>query len=372
MRSKVFKIIKNIVCSALFLSILSSVLCYFSYFFRFEENEKATEIIKGFYALDENTTDIVFIGGSSFYRAVSAPKLYNDFGYTSYIFAAPSFYFDAAESIIRSVRRTQNPSLYVLDIRRFYKRAMWEITGETEPIEKQRSRMSYIVNNMPLSPERAMLIHKFYNEKVGAKEIEWQFDYLRTHNNWKERTPEDFKNFLKETLNYKTINKHPYYGTISCSTVVHFDDIDLSQYKMTATISDELLEPLNETLDYIRKNNLNVLFMSPPYPISEKYYAYEKFVGEYLEARGFNFLSGNEKANEIGVDFYTDFYDDEHVNALGSEKFTTYLGNYIKQNYDIKNVALTESQQKDWERAYNEWNSNVLKPYLEKILKKCE
>ena len=50
----------------------------------------------------------------------------------------------------------------------------------------------------------------------------------------------------------------------------------------------------------------------------------------------------------MNVDFDTDFYNYLHMNIYGAEKYTKFLSEYIKENYNL------EDRRKD--KNYSEWN----------------
>jgi len=54
-----------------------------------------------------------------------------------------------------------------------------------------------------------------------------------------------------------------------------------------------------------------------------------------VQSYGYEFLNLNDSYEEMGIDFSTDFYNAYHVNVGGAEKYTSYLGKYISDNYDL-------------------------------------
>ncbi len=331
-------------------------------------------LVKGFYALEEDTTDVMFIGGSGFYRSVSPPLMYTEQGFTSYNFCSAAFLFDSALLMVKEAEKKQHPSLYVIDIRRFYKEVKKDISGENDEddnIEKQKSHMSYVINNMPLSLNRAKQIHEFFGKKLGTNEFEWQFDYMRTHNNWKELTAGDISEFFTEMFNFKEYNAAAYNGIICGPWHTAFKRVEIEKFNKKVILERDSLALLDEFTDYVKKHKLNVLFCVPPYIVSEENYAYERYLQDYLEAQGFNFLNGNEMADLIGIDYATDFYDENHLNAMGCLKFSPSLASYISENYNLEKKEMTPEQQKDWEEMYTDWNALAQK-YVKKIIKDCE
>ena len=73
-------------------------------------------------------------------------------------------------------------------------------------------------------------------------------------------------------------------------------------------------------------------------------------VGEY----GYDFMDLDKSYAQIGIDDATDFSDGEHMNVNGMEKFTTYLGQYIVDNYDVarSDSGYTDDIKADWDACY--------------------
>ena len=76
--------------------------------------------------------------------------------------------------------------------------------------------------------------------------------------------------------------------------------------------------------------------MATPWQVTEEEYQKDNYIKRIVEEAGFRFLDGNYYAEEMGLEYNVDFYNPKHTNAIGAAKFTTYLGNYIREHYDIK------------------------------------
>ena len=73
-----------------------------------------------------------------------------------------------------------------------------------------------------------------------------------------------------------------------------------------------------------------------------------RIAGEY----GDLFLDGNKLVDEIGVDYQVDNADDVgHLNYLGNQKYTKYLGTYIKEHYTVSDRRA--------DAAYESWQKNA-------------
>ena len=96
------------------------------------------------------------------------------------------------------------------------------------------------------------------------------------------------------------------------------------------------------------------MFLSTPYSTNIDYWKVENALAEYVENKGFDYLNCNLHYDDIGIDFNTDYYDDRHTNALGAQKFTKYIGNYLVDKYNLKTSA-NKSTRENFDKAYDEW-----------------
>ena len=372
MKKKVFDIIKKIVASAVFLSILFTVLVQMSYLFRYEEKEKSVEILNHFYAEDKNTVDVAFVGSSGIYRFFIPALMHHETGITSAMYAYPAFPFEVTKFAIDEFEKTQSPKLYVVEIRRLYSELNYAESGNKKDlITTKLHHISGMLSGMPVSLNRAGVINKTITKYTDDNELDWQFEYMRTHYNWKDLKLNDIivylnNHFLKRD-EYKEQNKNKYKVSRMATGVEPMKKPDLSSFTAERTMSKEDLEPLDELLDYISKKNLNVLFITTPFPISETANAYETFVQNYLAEKGIPYLDCNEYYDEIGLDFSTDFYDNKHTNLAGSIKFTKFISSYIAEHFNLQPTELNEKMKGEWTNAYTLWNDEIAIPGLKKI-----
>ena len=57
---------------------------------------------------------------------------------------------------------------------------------------------------------------------------------------------------------------------------------------------------------------------------------------EYIASKGYDYLNMNNVLDELNLDYSTDFYNSKHVNIAGAKKVTTYLAQYIEDNYGLQ------------------------------------
>ena len=79
-------------------------------------------------------------------------------------------------------------------------------------------------------------------------------------------------------------------------------------------MTEESKEILLNLIDYIKTNNLNVLFVIPPRYFEEEKVMQLNDVTRILQENSFNVINFNT-LEDFKVDFSTDFYNEAHLNV---------------------------------------------------------
>ena len=376
MKSKILKIVKTVVCTVLFLTILASSLLFFMPLFRYDEDVISSGNMAMFYAQDKDTIDVAFVGSSALYRFISPTEMYQNYGVTSMNFATANMNIYAMPGVIEELVKYQHPKVIVIEIRNYINNAEREMHGgeySKEELAKKESMFNRLVNNMPVSLTRAKIIKDTVPEMLGQSTLEWNIEYLKTHTNWKNIKGADIKYFLSRYVKREVQDYDgeyygaDYKGTVARHWVYYNEDRDFSDFDTVSEISGKWLEKLQKTVDAAKECGTNVMFLTTPYPTKETKVSYENFVEKYLTEQGVHYLNCNRRYDEIGIDFSSDFYDDEHSNTQGIVKVTNYLAKHIIDYYKLEKTELTEAQAKDWQTASDKWVKEVREPGLKKV-----
>ena len=114
----------------------------------------------------------------------------------------------------------------------------------------------------------------------------------------------------------------------------------------------------------IKKNNINALFVITPYTVKEDEQKKINYMSDIVESYGYNFLDMNRYIDEMNLDFSRDIKDyGTHTNVAGADKVSTFLEQYLIENYRDKGTALTEDHRSDrkyksWDKAYEKWKKD--------------
>ncbi len=338
--------IKRIIGSVAFLLILCIALVPLSYALR--TNSAAKELLTPFYALEENSIDVCYLGSSAVYRYYVPPMQWKAHGYTSYNFATAGQPFVAAIHDIKEIEKTQDPALYVIELRMHLVKQNYLLTNTDNKPSSNEMHYNDIVNGLRYSENRAELV-----EKLFPGDLTWQIDILRNHVNWKSLDLWKIKNAIKpqwdDTMGVFTQCKHK---------VVK--DTTVTAAKTKIKLHQFGYDTLDEICNYLDEIGKDALFLVSPYVEPEKPEQQERMMAiadeteRYVTEKGYKFLNLCYKNQELGLDYSKDFYNHRHVNTIGAQKVTNYIGDYIAKNYDIKRDHSADTVSK-WDSAYDKW-----------------
>ena len=78
-----------------------------------------------------------------------------------------------------------------------------------------------------------------------------------------------------------------------------------------------------------------------------------------MTACGYRFLNMNNHYEEIGIVFEEDFADyGSHTNAVGAEKCTDFLREYLLEHYTFTDKRGEDAYQ-SWEESYDRWKTEM-------------
>ena len=298
--------------------------------------------LEGFYSEPKNSLDVVFLGASDVFTDFSSGLAYDQFGFTSYPFAQDANPGIIYQSQLLEVIKRQNPQKIVVEINGFlYDSRVGEaISG---PVRRY-------LNCLPQNWNRLETAWKVAPE---GEEFYYLFPWAKDHSNWKS-FPEQFPlamqmyriRFGGSRLkgNVSTMNR--YQGP---------DSRDVSSDMTTMPLDENSEQDLRDFLLFCRENHPeNILFVRFPHVISTDE-TYERFcrgneAGRIIEEYGFEYLNLEKEFYQIGLE-PEDFYNEDHMNIYGQQKFTDYFGRILTEKYHVTKSEPKGKLLRDWEEA---------------------
>ena len=343
---------KQIMKAVLFLCGFLFILQTVTYIIR--TNGLVKDRFTGFYAEKDNTLDVVMIGSSPVFPCFSGAKMWGEYGFAAYPLSSNMQRPMAALSLVKETRKTQEPSLYVFEMKQF--------TANEEDMADNMAYTRGVTDNMKYSWNRIDAINRAVPEV--SERYTYYFDIFKYHSNWKTMVlPSQLACFRYE-------KQDPLKGFEFKDEYYPMEQVDYSQITEQEPIEADYEGYLRELLQYLKDNDLQAFFVVAPYVMEgeEKQEKYN-YMQEIIESYGYEFKNLNEDTEEMSFDFGTDFYDKGvHTNAIGAEKTTAYFGKYLKEHFDLPDHR-GDTSYKSWDTAYEKWSEQM--EISRKNLKEC-
>ena len=351
MENNMFKIFIKLICFlAIGFILLQIATKIFMPKWITSKDSRMTYIIKGFYEEPKNSLDVIFMGNSDVYRGISPIVLWDEYGIASYDYATSGQRMWVAYYMLKESLKYQKPKLIVLNM----DSAFFE-----KKIVESNARQTF--DNMKFGTNKIMAITDPVFENSPKEIVTYIFPMLRFHSRWSELKKEDFtKAFESKRFVYKgmdvTVDNEPYNDGYSY----------MSTGNSKRKIGKKCDKYLNKMIDLCKKNNIELLLIEIP---SAESWSNNKSneTKAFADEHDLKFIDLNLNGDEFDFDWKKDTKDKgDHLNVYGATKVSKYLGNYIKQNYDIPDRRNDESY-RDWYTDSETYHKDIKK--MEELIK---
>lgn len=292
-------------------------------------------IISYFYRIPKNSMDVVYIGASNACSGFNPLIAYKLYGFKTGMICEGSSPFASFKYLLDETRKYQNPSLYVIDIYML-----------THALTFDEMEIRKTIDSMKFNQNRFSAINDIlkYANIDKSEYINYYFSLFLYHNAWKHISSQNF------SINSLYMG-YWYYDILESSSQEEYNWND-SKINLPSSIERLLLDLIN----YIKQNNLNVLFVVPKrwywHPSQEQLNTAISIIKDNeLDIINFNNI------NDMDINFKNDFHDEGHLNLYGATKYTLYFSKYLNENY---NFIKEKNDKLDllWDKKYEEFKQN--------------
>lgn len=314
------------------------------YFYVFFSDVKVR--MDGFYLEDEDTLDVVFIGSSELYNDFSPGIAYGEYGFTSYALGTPEGSAALWEWQLEEVLRHQSPQLIVVEINA-------ALFDNAEALYKD-AVLRHFLDNIPLSRNKINAIKAL---PLQDNAISYYVPFIKYHgsadigSSWLSAKTE----LQMESRGYSLL-KGIYTNPKSIDP--NQELIDVTNDNSTLDLLPDAEIYLRNFLDHCKEKGLNnVIFTRLPHRINsaEKYARYQRCnrAAQIIQEYGFPFINFEGKNEELGLSVHSDYYDNDHLNIAGQQKFTRYFSEYMINHLGLSPRELTSEQVTAWNESYS-------------------
>ena len=302
--------------------------------------------ISGIYAERKNSLDMVYIGGSAAFVYYSPIDAYQKYGIASYDYAVDSIQAEVYTTMIKELLKTQKPKVVVIDARAFQYRE--------KTLEPNEISYRVFLRGFKYNLDRFNLINKIVPKYLKQGTLTYHLDLGLYH------TEESIPSFRK-TFNImfdKNKNLDKGFYLVPKAINIYKYDRDTKEELKIATESEKLL---NELLDYLEERKVKALFVVSPYQQIKKEKMQYNYIEKIVKSRNQDFLDANDYIDQMNLDYRYDFYNGNHVNIYGAEKYTNFLSEYLVKNYNLPDRRGEKEYQDDFDSLIPGWKEDVNK-----------
>lgn len=285
--------------------------------------------MKELYSLKNHSVDVLMLGSSLSFINIDPAVLWQQQGIAAYSLGGAmqpiwnSYYY------LKEALRTQSPQLVTLEI--------FSASQEDNP------NNYYVLNNVSAirSP-----INRWGAVRCSATPDQYFPLFLgfpNYHGRYAELSKEDFLpcRGLKDFEYY--LGHGTYFKTVACTRP------DVTARGEPAVLPEKSQEYLLKIIVLCQKKGIPLLLFASPtaqYPNLEGYY---QTVEQIARQSGVDFADFNLQYDAMGLDFETDFADENHLNQSGCPKFSAAFGEYLAANYELEDHR--------GDTAYQQWDN---------------
>lgn len=364
MKKKLY-ITRAIRIAALMLSVLACTLLLQNYVLVHYDGNRLR--LDGYYLEEKDSLDVVFIGASDCFASFAPGLAYEKFGFTSFSYATASATAGAAKTMIKEVLRTQNPQKIVFEINAYLygfdnDNKLSSVRNYIDNVPFNENKLEYLQSGaVPIDPDAVNQSPMGdYEMKVKDELIEYYIPIIKYHSTWNDYPDPSGKYFnqmITQHMDGSTKLKGYRTKTTRYKPLAGYPCINntLANNSKTLALLPKYEQELRDLLDFIKEEGIQdkFIFIRTPHSVDKS--TYNRFkranaAGEIIKSAGFEFINFERDPETLAYPT-SDYYNIDHLNIYGSEKFTTYLGNMLVEKYGVTKTEKTAKQKENWDTA---------------------
>lgn len=281
--------------------------------------------------------DVLILGDCEAYENISTVKLYRDYGISSYIRGSAEQYVWQSYYILRDTLKYEQPKVLIMSVH-----------GLQFPEARKEEYNRMTLDGLKWSPlkvdavKASMLPSESFSDYI--------FPIFRYHYRWSELTGDDFRYMFSKDK----VTHNGYYMRCDVQPLDFYPaDIPLVDY----TFGSKPMEYMTKIADLCEENGIFLILYKAPIDYPTWYPEWDRQVEAFADEHEIPYLNLKGKNEEIGLDMSTDTYDAGlHLNIYGAEKLSTYLGKYLKDNYDLTDYREDKAQAEIWKGKCDDYD----------------
>lgn len=301
-----------------------------------------TTTYAGFYELEKNTADVLFLGSSHGVTSFLPQELYNQYGITSYNLGCEQQGMVTSYYWLKEALRYQSPKAVVLECYFCFPYMV------DEPLNTEESYTRKAFDFMKWSAVKAEAVKTICEIDEKQDVLSYYFPNVRYHTRWENLDRNDY--LYREMAGHSGMKGFAplyfYLGEAGEGFVPH----DTSETDECAEMAPLMAEYLDKINDLCSENGITLILTITPAMAADLTKC--NAVQAYADEKGLTFISFNEQSvyQQMGYQIAVDNCDDGHPNIWGAVKVTDYMGKVLSEEFGMEST--TRSQ---WENTREDY-----------------
>ena len=327
-----------------------------------------TATFVGFYEMEQDTVDVLFLGSSHAAAAFSPQELYDGYGITSYNLGSEQQNLLITYYWLKEALRYQSPKVVVLDCLMLFSYMPSEVLNTTEGFARKA------IDPMRWGAVKREAIADICARDAKQSAASYYFTNLRFHSRWRDLQREDFS-YAELSSHYELKGYNAKMGLPEEPRHFAHLPFDPASSREQEEPREIMLEHLNKILQLCREKGIEVILVKTPAGGQRGTVQRYNTEREIAQANGLALYDFNEKLLWEAINFngLEDLdTDSEHVNFSGASKITRYFGKLLAEEYEVapRQHQVYESTRQYYQGIANNFRmmrNTDLYSYLEQI-----
>jgi hypothetical protein len=274
--------------------------------------------------------DVIFIGDCEVFSNVSPITLWEQYGIPSYIRGSAQQLIWQSYYLLEEALTYEKPKVVVFNVLSM---------KYNEPQKEAYNRLTLDGMKLSMTKLRAIKASMMKEEAF----ITYLFPLLRYHSRWNELSEEDVEYLFEK----KTLSHNGFLMRVDTKPVtVVPKGKKLPDYQFGQNSYDYL----DRMTRLCKANGIELVLIKSPSVYPYWYEEWDQQMEDYAKENDLTYINFLDHVEEIGIDYNTDTYDGGlHMNLSGAEKFTSYLGKLLQENYQLPNRRNEERLEEIWQ-----------------------
>ena len=280
---------------------------------------------------EEKNHDVIFIGDCEVYENFSPKVLWEEYGINSYIRGSAQQLIWQSYYLLEDTLRYEKPDVVIFNVLSM---------KYDEPQKEAYNRMT--LEGMKWSSSKVKSIQASMTEQEEF--MDYVFPILRYHSRWSELGSED----VRYMFGKETVSHNGYYMRVDVKPAENVPEGNiLADYQF----GENAYDYLDKMTQLCKENDIELVLIKAPSLYPYWYDEWETQIEEYAEENDLKYINFLNLIEETGLDFSKDTYDGGlHLNLSGAEKITEYLGEFLRNEYELPDHRSEKELQEIWDQ----------------------